>query len=127
MKRKLKTIFCVQLCIHRLFENLEIKLLTIDFECRELVTALRIIEREERSDEECLHKQKQTGFLPPGKKFAIFTGEATFRNLSVCSSFMIVYEFIVFISNFKILTNTNSKFTIVVGFKKNVYYRSYFS
>jgi len=34
---------------------------------RELVTALRIIEREERSDEECLHKQKQTGFLPPGR------------------------------------------------------------
>jgi len=34
---------------------------------RELVTALRIIEREERSDEDCLAKQKQTGFLPPGR------------------------------------------------------------
>jgi len=33
----------------------------------ELVTALRIIEREEKSDEDCLTKQKQTGFLPPGR------------------------------------------------------------
>ena len=34
---------------------------------RELVTALRIIEREEKSDEDCVAKQKQTGFLPPGR------------------------------------------------------------
>ncbi len=34
---------------------------------QELVTALRIIEREERSDEDCAHKQRQTGFLPPGR------------------------------------------------------------
>ena len=34
---------------------------------KELVTALRIIEREEKSDEDCLAKQKQTGFLPPGR------------------------------------------------------------
>ena len=34
---------------------------------KELVTALRIIEREERSDEDCAAKQKQTGFLPPGR------------------------------------------------------------
>ena len=34
---------------------------------RELVTALRIIEREEKSDEDCHSKQKQTGFLPPGR------------------------------------------------------------
>jgi len=34
---------------------------------RELVTALRIIEREEKSDEDCMAKQKQTGFLPPGR------------------------------------------------------------
>ena len=34
---------------------------------RELVTALRIIEREEKSDEDCLAKQKQTGFLPPAR------------------------------------------------------------
>ena len=34
---------------------------------QELVTALRIIEREEKSDEDCLAKQKQTGFLPPGR------------------------------------------------------------
>ena len=34
---------------------------------RELVTALRIIEREEKSDEDCHTKQKQTGFLPPGR------------------------------------------------------------
>lgn len=34
---------------------------------KELVTALRIIEREERSDEDCAHKQRQTGFLPPGR------------------------------------------------------------
>ena len=31
------------------------------------MTALRIIEREERSDEDCAHKQRQTGFLPPGR------------------------------------------------------------
>jgi hypothetical protein len=31
------------------------------------VTALRIIEREERSDEDCAYKQRQTGFLPPGR------------------------------------------------------------
>jgi exocyst complex component 3 len=30
----------------------------------ELTTTLRIIER---SDEDCLAKQKQTGFLPPGR------------------------------------------------------------
>jgi len=34
---------------------------------KELVTALRIIEREEKSDEDCIHKQKQSGFLPPGR------------------------------------------------------------
>ena len=34
---------------------------------RELVTALRIIEREEKSDEDSHAKQKQTGFLPPGR------------------------------------------------------------
>jgi len=34
---------------------------------KELVTALRIIEREEKSDEDCLYKMKQTGFLPPGR------------------------------------------------------------
>ena len=28
------------------------------------MTALRIIEREERSDAECLQRQKSTGFLP---------------------------------------------------------------
>lgn len=32
-----------------------------------IVTALRIIEREEKSDEEILKQQKQTGFLPPGR------------------------------------------------------------
>ena len=36
---------------------------------QELVTALRIIEREEKADEDCLLRQKQTGFLPPGKQF----------------------------------------------------------
>jgi len=34
---------------------------------KELVTALRIIEREERADEDCAHRHKQTGFLPPGR------------------------------------------------------------
>jgi len=34
---------------------------------KELVTALRIIEREERTDEDCAQRQKQTGFLPPGR------------------------------------------------------------
>jgi len=34
---------------------------------RELVSALRIIEREEKCDEDCVAKQKQTGFLPPGR------------------------------------------------------------
>jgi hypothetical protein len=42
-------------------------LLTLAFHTQELVTALRIIEREERSDEDCAHKQRQTGFLPPGR------------------------------------------------------------
>eukprot|EP00096_Caligus_rogercresseyi_P011855 TRINITY_DN480_c0_g1_i1.p1 TRINITY_DN480_c0_g1~~TRINITY_DN480_c0_g1_i1.p1 ORF type:complete len:718 (-),score=192.62 TRINITY_DN480_c0_g1_i1:66-2219(-) len=32
-----------------------------------IVTALRIIEREEKSDEECLQRQKSTGFLPPDR------------------------------------------------------------
>ncbi|XP_078678551.1 exocyst complex component 3-like [Branchiostoma floridae x Branchiostoma belcheri] len=32
-----------------------------------LVTALRIIEREERTDKEMLQRQKITGFLPPGR------------------------------------------------------------
>jgi hypothetical protein len=41
--------------------------LTNLFDIQELVTALRIIEREERSDEDCAHKQRQTGFLPPGR------------------------------------------------------------
>jgi hypothetical protein len=41
--------------------------LTNLFDTQELVTALRIIEREERSDEDCAHKQRQTGFLPPGR------------------------------------------------------------
>jgi len=34
---------------------------------KELVTALRIIEREEWSDEDCQNKQKRTGFLPPNR------------------------------------------------------------
>merc|ERR1719153_1380665 len=34
---------------------------------RELVSALRIIEREEKCDEDCAAKMKQTGFLPPGR------------------------------------------------------------
>jgi len=33
----------------------------------ELVTALRIIEREERTDEDCLYRQRQTGYIPPGR------------------------------------------------------------
>ena len=36
---------------------------------QELVTALRIIEREERTDEDCAQRHKQTGFLPPGKRY----------------------------------------------------------
>uniref|UniRef100_A0A0K2T962 Exocyst complex component 3like [Megachile rotundata] n=1 Tax=Lepeophtheirus salmonis TaxID=72036 RepID=A0A0K2T962_LEPSM len=32
-----------------------------------VVTALRIIEREEKSDEECFQRQKSTGFIPPGR------------------------------------------------------------
>lgn len=32
-----------------------------------IVTALRIIEREEKSDEDALKQQKQTGFIPPGR------------------------------------------------------------
>ncbi|XP_056646544.1 exocyst complex component 3 isoform X1 [Diorhabda sublineata] len=32
-----------------------------------IVTALRIIEREEKADEEALKQQKQTGFIPPGR------------------------------------------------------------
>ena len=31
------------------------------------MSALRIIEREEKCDEDCVAKQKQTGFLPPGR------------------------------------------------------------
>lgn len=44
-----------------------------------IVTALRIIEREEKYDEDALRQQKQTGFLPPGrlKKWK----EMTFRIL----------------------------------------------
>ena len=34
---------------------------------KELVSALRIIEREEKVDEDCAMKQRQTGFLPPGR------------------------------------------------------------
>jgi len=34
---------------------------------KELVSALRIIEREEKADEDCAAKMKQTGFLPPGR------------------------------------------------------------
>lgn len=32
-----------------------------------IVTALRIIEREEKADEEALKQQRQTGFIPPGR------------------------------------------------------------
>ncbi|TRY62619.1 hypothetical protein TCAL_00416 [Tigriopus californicus] len=32
-----------------------------------IVTALRIVEREERADQECLQRQKSTGFLPSGR------------------------------------------------------------
>jgi exocyst complex component 3 len=32
-----------------------------------LVTALRVIEREEKLDAECAQRQKVTGFLPPGR------------------------------------------------------------
>ena len=34
---------------------------------RELVSALRIVEREERADEDCVLRQRQTGFMPPGR------------------------------------------------------------
>ncbi|XP_065658404.1 exocyst complex component 3-like [Hydra vulgaris] len=33
----------------------------------ELVTSLRIVEREERSDARCINQEKLTGFMPPGR------------------------------------------------------------
>lgn len=40
---------------------------TVRTETTIIVTALRIIEREEKSDQFALQQQKQTGFLPPGR------------------------------------------------------------
>ena len=40
---------------------------TVRKEPKVIVTALRIIEREEKSDGECAQRQKSTGFLPPGR------------------------------------------------------------
>ena len=42
-------------------------LATVRFEPTIIVTALRIIEREEKSDLFALQQQKQTGFIPPGR------------------------------------------------------------
>lgn len=42
-------------------------LATVRKEPTVIVTALRLIEREEKSDQFALQQQKQTGFLPPGR------------------------------------------------------------
>lgn len=40
---------------------------TVRKEPKVIVTALRVIEREEKADAECLGRQKSTGFLPPNR------------------------------------------------------------
>lgn len=47
--------------------NMTRTLATVRKEPAVIVTALRLIEREEKSDQFALQQQKQTGFLPPGR------------------------------------------------------------